>query len=91
MRLGRKRLAAKFLMAAYPEMTTELGVAAAFEVSWEPLMAAAKDLAGLIGSFAAAPIHWAWVTAAGERAGLDEEAMEDAQAELLRLCLLPTV
>ncbi|MEM6450267.1 MAG: NB-ARC domain-containing protein, partial [Cyanobacteria bacterium P01_D01_bin.105] len=51
-RLESKRLAAKALQAAHPEMTAELGVAAAFEVSWEPLSEEAKRLAGLLGLFA---------------------------------------
>ncbi len=57
-RLESKRLAAKALMQTHPEMTAQLGVAAAFEVSWEPLSEAAKILAGLLGLFAAAPIVW---------------------------------
>ncbi|MEL6493458.1 MAG: NB-ARC domain-containing protein, partial [Cyanobacteria bacterium J06621_3] len=63
-RLEGKRLAARALMQTHPEMTAELGVAAAFEVSWEPLSEVAKMLAGLLGLFAAAPIAWDWVVAA---------------------------
>ncbi len=89
-RLEGKRLAAKALMDTHPEMTATLGVAAAFEVSWEPLTTEAKTLAGLLGLFAAAPIEWDWVQRTSEQgqAVLDEEALEDAQAELLRVNLL---
>ena len=92
-RLKSKRLAAKALMRTHPEMTAKLGVAAAFEVSWEPLSDAAKALAGLLGLFAAAPIVWNWVVAAWEQAGiaLDEEDLEEAQVELLRVNLLKKV
>ncbi|MGB3787450.1 MAG: tetratricopeptide repeat protein, partial [Phormidesmis sp.] len=92
-RLKGKRLAAKVLMRTHPEMTAGLGVAAAFEVSWEPLSEAAKVLAGLLGLFAAAPIVWEWVAAAWAQAGtaLDEEDLEEAQAELLRVNLLQRV
>ena len=92
-RLKSKRLAAKALMRTHPEMTAKLGVAAAFEVSWEPLSEAAKALAGLLGLFAAAPIVWDWVVAAWEQAGiaLDEEDLEEAQVELLRVNLLQKV
>ncbi|MFK8184657.1 MAG: tetratricopeptide repeat protein [Phormidesmis sp.] len=94
-RLERKKLAARALMKAHPEMTAKLGVAAAFEVSWEPLTDEAKTLAGLLGLFAAAPIDWAWVGQAMEltryeQAGevLDEEDLEEGQKELLDVNLL---
>ena len=67
-RLEDKRLAAQALVETYPEMTATLGVAAAFEVSWEPLSAEAKTVAGLLGLFAAAPIDWALVRQANEQA-----------------------
>ena len=92
-RLESKRLAAKALMRTHPEMTAKLGVAAAFEVSWESLSEAAKALAGLLGLFAAAPIVWNWVRTAWEQAGiaLDEEDLEEAQVELLGVNLLQKV
>jgi tetratricopeptide (TPR) repeat protein len=89
-RLEGKRLAAQALVETHPEMTATLGVAAAFELSWEPLSAGAKRLAGGLGLFAAAPLEWDWMENAlrlglGE---LEEEALEGAQAELLRVHLL---
>jgi tetratricopeptide (TPR) repeat protein len=89
-RLEGKRLAAQALVETHPEMTATLGVAAAFELSWEPLSAGAKRLAGILGLFAAAPLEWTWVENA-LRLGLgklEEEALEEAQAELLRVHLL---
>ena len=92
-RLESKRLAARALMQTHPEMTAKLGVAAAFEVSWEPLTTEAKALAGLLGLFAAAPMDWEWVVAAWAQAGtaMDEEDLEEAQVELLQGNLLQQV
>ena len=92
-RLEEKKLAARALMKRHPEMTAKLGVAAAFEVSWEPLSEEAKRLAGLLGLFAAAPMKWAWVQQAYEQAeaAFDEEVLEEAQAELLRVNLLQKI
>jgi tetratricopeptide (TPR) repeat protein len=90
-RLAAKQLTAKALVDTYPAMTAELGVAAAFELSWEPLSAEAKLVAAALGLFAAAPIRWRWVeeTLTGqEDEGWDEETLEDAQAELLRVHFL---
>ena len=122
-RLKSNRLAAKALVDTHPEMTATLGVAAAFEASWEPLSTGAKTLAGLLGLFAAAPVDWIWVRRASEQMReatrevelsssflwvkqvfdrvrgvhanrtsnikwLDEEALENAQAELLWVHLL---
>ncbi len=49
-RLEGKRLAAKALVETHDEMTATLGVAAAFEVSWEPLTVEAKDVGGAVGA-----------------------------------------
>ncbi|MEM6451906.1 MAG: tetratricopeptide repeat protein, partial [Cyanobacteria bacterium P01_D01_bin.105] len=66
-----------------------------FEVSWEPLSEEAKRLAGLLGLFAAAPVKWdwveqAWALAGGEQAEaeMDEDALADGQAALLKVNLL---
>ena len=89
-RLESKRLAAQSLMQTYPEMTATLGVSAAFELSWESLSSEAKTVAGMLGLFAAAPFEWEWVQDCLQ-AGLgevEEEILEAAQAELLRVHLL---
>lgn len=85
-RLQGQRLAAQALKQTHPEMTATLGVAAAFELSWGMLSAEGRRLAGLLGLFAAAAVRWDWVEACG--IGLAEEALEDAQAELLGWHLL---
>ncbi len=90
-RLKAKKLAAKALVDTYPEMTAELGVAAAFEVSWELLSAAAQRVAAALGLFAAAPVVWGWVEDTLKGLGnedWDEETLEDAQTELLRVHFL---
>ncbi|MEP0853618.1 MULTISPECIES: tetratricopeptide repeat protein [Cyanophyceae] len=69
------------------DMTARLGVAAAFELSWQELDEAAQQLACLLSLFALAPIPWSLV----EQCLPDEEkeALEDARDEaLLNLSLL---
>ncbi|MFM2432611.1 MAG: hypothetical protein RLZZ511_3825, partial [Cyanobacteriota bacterium] len=82
-RLDGKRLAAQALIERHPEMTAKLGVAAAFELSWEPLSGEARRLAGLFGLFAAAPVAWQWVQDC--LAEMEEEELETAQVELLQV------
>jgi hypothetical protein len=48
--LQDKKLEAKALKESAPEMTAELGVAAAFELSWQELDAPAQQLAALAES-----------------------------------------
>jgi tetratricopeptide (TPR) repeat protein len=57
-RLQNKRLAAVALREAYPGMTATLGVAAAFELSWEKLTDDARQVAKLLSLFALAEIPW---------------------------------
>jgi tetratricopeptide (TPR) repeat protein len=60
-RLQDKRLEAKALKDAEPEMTASLGVTAAFELSWEALSESAQQLAALLSLFALAEIPWTLV------------------------------
>jgi tetratricopeptide (TPR) repeat protein len=86
-RLQEKRLEAKALKDATPEMTATLGVAAAFELSWEVLDEPAQQLAGLLSLFALAEIPWTFV----EACFVEEytETLEDLRDEsLLNLHLL---
>jgi tetratricopeptide (TPR) repeat protein len=86
-RLQDKRLKAKALKDVAPEMAAELGVAAAFELSWEVLDASAQQLAARLSLFALAEIPWALVEACLPEADL--EALEDLRDEvLLKLHLL---
>ncbi|MEQ8753665.1 MAG: tetratricopeptide repeat protein [Coleofasciculus sp. G1-WW12-02] len=72
------------------DMTAQLGVEAAFELSWQELSQEAQKLAGLLSVFALAPIPWKWV----EQCWLDEdvEELEDARDdELVNRSLLERV
>ncbi|MBD2254245.1 tetratricopeptide repeat protein [Nostoc parmelioides] len=57
-RLEEKRLDAKALKDAEPGMTASLGVATAFELSWQDLTQEAQELAGFLSLFALAEIPW---------------------------------
>ncbi|MBW4528497.1 MAG: tetratricopeptide repeat protein [Phormidium tanganyikae FI6-MK23] len=57
-RLQKKRLATAALQEAYPGMTAEAGVAAAFELSWETLPEEAQQVAKLLSLFALSEIPW---------------------------------
>ena len=80
-RLQEKRLDAKALKQAEPGMTATLGVAAAFELSWQELSASAQQLAGLLSLFALAPIAWTLVEACLPE--WDAEELEDLRDEAL--------
>ena len=80
-RLQEKRLEAKALKQAEPGMTASLGVAAAFELSWQELSVAAQQLAGLLSLFALAPIAWTLVEACLPE--WDAEELEDLRDEAL--------
>ena len=74
---------------AQPEagMTAQLGVQAAFELSWETLSADAQQLGCLLSLLAEAPIPWPVAEACSGDA--DAEALEERRdGELLRLHLL---
>ena len=86
-RLEDKRLEAKVLKEAHPEMTATLGVAAAFELSWQELDEQAQKLAMLLSLFALAEIPWELVQACLPE--WDEEELEDLRdLRLVRLSLL---
>lgn len=57
-RLEEKRLDAKALKDVEPGMTASLGVAAAFELSWQELTQEAQELAAFLSLFALAEIPW---------------------------------
>ncbi|MEP0755217.1 tetratricopeptide repeat protein [Trichocoleus sp. Lan] len=69
------------------DMTAQLGVAAAFELSWQELDKLAQQLACLLSLFALAPIPWLLVEQSLPEQ--DSEVLEDARdEELLNLSLL---
>ena len=80
-RLEAKRLQAKALCRTEGDMTAQLGVAAAFELSWEILSLGAKRLGGLLSVFAAAPILWMWVEQCD--LGVDPEELEETRDDRL--------
>lgn len=86
-RLESKRLAAKAMSNPDAEMTARLGVADAFDLSWEMLDEPAQELAYLLSLFAQDPIPWHLVE--GCLPEDDEEVLEDRRDEqLLKLNLL---
>ncbi|MBW4620374.1 MAG: tetratricopeptide repeat protein [Cyanosarcina radialis HA8281-LM2] len=86
-RLEQQKLAARALVKAESDMTAKLGVAAAFELSWQELDAQAQQLGQLLSLFALAPIHWNLVEQCW--ASADSETLEDLRDEgLLKLHLL---
>jgi hypothetical protein len=60
-RLEKKRLDERSLSKPDADMTASLGVAAAFELSWEILDEPTKQLGCLLSLFALAPIPWSLV------------------------------
>jgi hypothetical protein len=85
-RLEAKKLAAKSLLAAAAEMTADWGVIAAFELSWQELDSAERELAALLSLFALADIPWQLVAAC--LADGEEEELEDARDKLCDASLL---
>lgn len=87
-RLRNKKLAAYALCKTDDDMTAGLGIAAAFELSWDSLSDKAQSLGQLLGLFAAAvPIPWKLV-----EESLDDQDLEDLEetrdSELINLHLL---
>ncbi|PSF34939.1 tetratricopeptide repeat protein [Aphanothece hegewaldii CCALA 016] len=84
-RLESKSLAAKALILKNQgDTTAQLGVAAAFELSWEQLSEQAKELGCRLSLFAPAPIQWSLVEQCVIKTG-NTEAWEDEQEELCEL------
>jgi hypothetical protein len=80
-RLAEKRLDARALKQTEPGMTAALGVAAAFELSWQTLSESAQQLAGWLSLFALSPIPWDLVSACLPE--WDAEDLEDLRDEAL--------
>ena len=69
-RLG---LEAQPLVKVEAGMTGKLGIAAAFELSWQELDASAQQLGSLLSLFALAPIPWSLVEATAKNSHLTEQ------------------
>jgi tetratricopeptide (TPR) repeat protein len=74
-RLQGKGLEAQALKDRAPGTTASLGVAAAFELSWQDLPSEAQQLAAWLSLYALAPISWSWVQAYVREE--NEEELED--------------
>ncbi|WP_416666550.1 tetratricopeptide repeat protein [Egbenema bharatensis] len=86
-RLEAKRLDARALKRVEAGMSAQLGVAAAFELSWQELEGAARELCYLLGWFGLAPMQWQWVESCF--ADGDPEDLEDLRDDqLIRFSLL---
>lgn len=86
-RLQAQKLNAQALQAADPNMTAELGVVAAFELSWQELTPQAQELAARLSLFALAEMPWQLVTDCCSE--LDAEELEELRDdELCRASLL---
>jgi tetratricopeptide (TPR) repeat protein len=92
--LEKKRLRHKSLLEADATMTAKLGVADAFELSWERLDEDAQFLGCLLSLFASADIPWDLVKLAysnlilPEDGEVDLDILEEARADLVRFYLL---
>ncbi|MEH2407599.1 tetratricopeptide repeat protein [Nostoc sp.] len=86
-RLEKKRLEQPAFDKAEGDMTAQLGVLAAFELSWQELNDDDKQLGCLLSLFAAAPISWKLVEQCLPKE--DEEKIEEIRDDkLLNLHLL---
>jgi tetratricopeptide (TPR) repeat protein len=92
--LEKKRLRHRSVLEADSTMTAKLGVADAFELSWERLDENAQQLGCLLSLFASADIPWDLVKLAysnmpsSEDEEIDLDILEEARADLVRFNLL---
>jgi tetratricopeptide (TPR) repeat protein len=92
--LKKKQLRHKSVLEADSMMTAKLGVADAFELSWERLDENAQFLGCLLSLFASADIPWDLVKQAysnmpsSEDEEIDLDILEEARADLVRFNLL---
>ncbi|MEP0791633.1 MULTISPECIES: tetratricopeptide repeat protein [Cyanophyceae] len=93
-RLEKKRLRHRSVLEADSTMTARLGVADAFELSWERLDEDAQFLGCLLSLFASADIPWDLVKQAysnmpsSENEEIELDILEEARADLVRFNLL---
>jgi len=85
----KKRLKHRALKNAGEKMTAELGVEAAFDLSWERLDKKTQELGCLLSLFALAPIPWSLVESMATEEEKDD--WEDARDNLSRLYLIKFV
>ncbi|MEO0835771.1 MAG: tetratricopeptide repeat protein [Cyanobacteria bacterium J06642_3] len=84
-RLERKKLKAKALLdPQQADMNAQLGVAAAFDLSWDVLSPEVQELGCYLSLFNSEPFKWSWVEAAWIESE-DEDEREDAIEDLEEL------
>jgi tetratricopeptide (TPR) repeat protein len=92
--LEKKRLRHRSVLEAGSTMTARLGVADAFELSWERLEENAQQLGCLLSLFASADIPWELVKQvdsnmpSSEDEEIELDILEEARADLVRFNLL---
>ncbi len=80
-KLEKKKLAARVLCKTEADMTGQLGIAAAFELTWSRLSEPARELGCWLSLFAPAPFDWDLVEAC--LAEWDKEDLEEVRNEYL--------
>jgi tetratricopeptide (TPR) repeat protein len=84
--LNNEKLMAQALLTAEAGMTAELGVIAAFELSWQKLSPEAQELAARLSLFALAEIPWSLVEQC--LSGWEPQQLKDLRKSLLGSSLL---
>jgi hypothetical protein len=87
----KRKLQHPALRTPEPTMTAQLGVEAAFELSWERLDLDARFIGAYLSLFAAAPIPWELVVSQEEVSPEAYEAIRMARRKLVRFSLLQEV
>jgi len=87
----KRKLQHPALKTPEPTMTAQLGVEAAFELSWERLDLDARFIGAYLSLFAAAPIPWELVVSREEVSPEAYEAISTARRKLVRFSLLQKV
>ena len=80
-RLEKKRLEQRALLKPTERTTAQIGIKAAFELSWQELDEEAQEVACLLSLFAVAPFPWELVKACFSEK--DEEDLEDIRDDVL--------
>ncbi len=80
-RLQDQRLAARVFKQAEPGMTASLGVAAAFELSWQELAESAQQVAAVLSLFALVELPWPLVEQCLPE--VDAEELEEIRDQML--------
>ena len=84
-RLEKQKLKARALLdPKQATMTAQLGVATAFDLSWDVLSPEAQELGCYLSLFASEPFKWSWV----ETAGIESEDEDEREEQIEDLAYL---